>query len=169
MSAQGGHNHRRSVPSFKKPTTPLLVADYCFVHDCQENALATVLVWQLYPSKALFATMRNQLTTLLLLVLPNPFVIQGTVTLFINLIERGLSEQCLKRHAVLLTGKDHVITQSFGDLCLKNHRLERANRTVKPKAKFKDWKTRFALTSLYSKIRSSSGFPHTHCNDSVDC
>ena len=74
------------------------------------------------------------------LVLPISFVIQATVILFIDLIKRGLSEQCLKRHFVFLIGKDHVITRSFSNLCLKNHQLERANLTVKPKAQFKDWK-----------------------------
>ena len=37
--------------------------------------------------------------------------------------------------------QDHVITQGFCNKCIKNHQLEMANLTVKPKAQFKVWKT----------------------------
>ena len=60
VRARRANSHHRSIPSSRQRTTPLLVADYCFVRDCQDKELATVLVGRLYPSKALFAVVCDQ-------------------------------------------------------------------------------------------------------------
>ena len=47
--------HHRSNSAVTR-TIPLLVADYCYVRDHEDKALATVLVAKLFPSKLLLCT-----------------------------------------------------------------------------------------------------------------
>ena len=43
--------HRSVAPSSSSNALPLIVADYCYIRDIKDEALATVLVAKLYPSQ----------------------------------------------------------------------------------------------------------------------
>merc|ERR1712127_610695 len=51
--------HRRSKASSRRGI-PLLVADYCYMRDCHDTELATVLVVKIYPAKAMMAIVVDQ-------------------------------------------------------------------------------------------------------------
>ena len=54
MARRRAAPHRRSQASSRR-SIPLLVADYCYMRDCHDTELATVLVVKLYPAKAIIA------------------------------------------------------------------------------------------------------------------
>ena len=57
VAARRPNSHHRSSSSESQRDTPLLVADYCFIRDNNDDDCATVLVARLYPSRATLATM----------------------------------------------------------------------------------------------------------------
>ena len=55
VAARRPNTGHRSSASSSTNALPLIVADYCYIRDIKDEALATVLVAELYPSQALFA------------------------------------------------------------------------------------------------------------------
>ena len=49
VAARRKNSHHRSVPSASHRTVPLMVADYAYIRDHQDKALATVLVVRVKP------------------------------------------------------------------------------------------------------------------------
>ena len=56
VAARRPNSHHLSASSNSQRSTPLLVADYCFIRDNEDEETATVLVACLYPSRTMLAT-----------------------------------------------------------------------------------------------------------------
>ena len=56
VRARRPNTQHRSKPSASRRTVPLLVADYCYVKDINDEQIQTLLVARLYPARAMFAT-----------------------------------------------------------------------------------------------------------------
>ena len=59
MARRRASPHTRSKASSRR-SIPLLVADYCYMRDCHDTELATVLVAKLYPARAMLAIVVDQ-------------------------------------------------------------------------------------------------------------
>ena len=56
VAARRPNSHHARSSSEDRKSSPLLVADYCFMKDNQDEDITTVLVVRLYPAKAILAT-----------------------------------------------------------------------------------------------------------------
>ena len=56
VAARRPNSHHARSQSEDRKSSPLLVADYCFMKDSLDDEITTVLVVRLYPSKAILAT-----------------------------------------------------------------------------------------------------------------
>ena len=60
MARRRNSPHLRAQSRLSQRNVPFLVADYCYMRDCQDEELATTLVAKLYPAKAMLAIVVDQ-------------------------------------------------------------------------------------------------------------
>ena len=144
VRARRPNTQHRASPYSTQRTTPLLVADYCYIRDCEDKDLAAVFVARVYQAKALFELVcdkkgpdDNYVVTRLAQFIKD----SGYSHIVFKSDQEASIKHCPRRHLEHHTDRGHATILAYSSSSPNLQPWASLSRTARLRMPYKDLKT----------------------------